>query len=257
MLRVLSSLSVLQMKKKDHVRAAREIEQQFRANFVGNLSDVRWIVLVRHGQTDLNRAHRIAGMLEGEYGAELTKRSKRMAIDCALEMLLVERVIGGFSNALISPLSRAVETASSMLSQLKAEPQLSYLDGLKERGMGGLVLSPKSLHPQYFEDPELTPPLNGPISDMNPESFRTFMDRVRNCYEEAVIPSLRSGNTVLVSHQYTSAAIQACLFDWGLVDTLTVGAAIPNCAPLVIGLSKETLKPVTSGLCILRSVGLS
>jgi broad specificity phosphatase PhoE len=253
MLRVLSSILVSQMKKRDHVRAAREIERLFRSNFVGNLANVRWLVLVRHGVTDLNRAKRIAGMLEGEYGATLTKRSRSLAEDCAVEMAIIERVCGGFAHSLVSPLSRAVETADLMLSQLRQTPETSYIDALKERGMGGLVLRQKALYKEFFSNPEITPPVEGLISDNTPESFRTFMQRVRNCYDDQVTPALRQGNTVLVSHQYTSAAIQSCLFDWGLVETLNVGEAIPNCAPMIIGLDKQTLRPVTSGLCVLRS----
>lgn len=243
------------MKKgNQNLRDAAKLQQQFAQSFPGKISDLIWLILIRHGETDLNVCRRIAGMLAVEdYGAELTLGAKRSAKFHAVEMRLIERAVGGFAHTLASPLHRAVETSELVLSELESPRDLVLLDGLKERGMGGLVLRPKSLYPQYFTDPSLTPPLEGCVSDGQPESFDDFVQRVHHCFSCEVTAKLQTGNTIITSHQYTTAAIQGYLFDWSLQEMMTVGHAIPNCAPLIIGLNRETLKPVITGLCILRA----
>jgi broad specificity phosphatase PhoE len=242
------------MKDSKNVRAAAKLQQQFAASFPGQITDLRWLVLLRHGETDLNVARRIAGSLqEQDYGAELTAGARRAARHNALELRIIERAVGGFEHLLVSPLNRAIETADLVLAELESPSDLVRLDGLKERGMGGLVLRPKALHPAFFTDPSATPPLDGCITDGSPESFETFVKRVHSCFDTEVASRLRTGNMVITSHQYVTSALQGHLFRWSNLEMMSVGHAIPNCAPLVLGLHKETLEPVPTGLCVLRA----
>jgi broad specificity phosphatase PhoE len=233
-------------------KLAIQLANQFQSAFPGNIRDLRWLCLVRHGKTNHNESGLIAGQLEGEHGAQLTQGAKKSATYYALELRLIGRAIGGFQHQLVSPLPRAQETARLCTAGLSRCPDPVDLEGLKERGMGGLVLQPKELHREFFEDPEAIPPAEGRFSDEHPESFRGFVDRVSECLHSEILPQLRGGNVLVVSHQYTTAAIQMELFGWSLENSQTVGTRIPNCAPLLIGLDPTTLRPAMTGLCVLR-----
>jgi broad specificity phosphatase PhoE len=231
--------------------AAGRIAVQFRATCPKE--DLTWLTLVRHGETDLNVGKRIAGQLElGDYGAELTAGARRSARYHAWDFQLIATVTGGFQHQLVSPLQRAQETARLCLAQVSGVPDPVLVPDLAERGMGALVLRPKNLHQRFFSDPSLVPPTDGLVSDSRPESFSMFSDRVSLCLRREVFPRLRTGNLVMISHQYTTAVVESVLFGWGLEETMEVGRKVPNCAPILIGLDRTTLRPVVTGLCVIR-----
>jgi broad specificity phosphatase PhoE len=240
------------MSKKISVKAVRAIQEQILSSFPGQPSDYRWLVLVRHGRTDLNEGKRIAGCLSGPYGAELTKKGRKDAQESALEVRVIEEALGGFEHLLQSPLSRAVETAQLVTGQMRSVPTPQQIPDLQERGMGGLCLLPKQQNMLFFQDTEAVPPQEGIISDGKPESFSGFCGRVSNCYQADILPRLHEGNVLLVSHQYTTAALQREMYGWTVQNALIVGEHIPNCAPLLIGLDKNTIQPVMVGICTIK-----
>jgi broad specificity phosphatase PhoE len=214
-----------------------------------NLSDVRWLALLRHGESEFNLVGRIAGQLCFPYGARLTAKGRKSARKATSQIRLIQDALG-IDNVACSSVERAVETLELCTTGLTM-PDPIYFDGLRERGMGGAVLLPKAMFGPLFEDPSAKPPTEGAVSDGLPESFEEFVERVHASFRNDIVPLLRQGNTLVVSHQYVTAAIEMLLFDWSIRETMHHGHQIPNSAPLVIGLNRHTLQPVLGGLCVL------
>jgi broad specificity phosphatase PhoE len=224
---------------------ARSIEENSPFAF----SSVRWLVLVRHGETDCNVARRIAGQMPYPYGARLTKSGRKCAKRAGTQIQLLEKCLG-FHGVAVSTCERAIETLDLCTEGLVLPPRVE-LDGLRERGMGGAILLPKDNFPRLFSDPDAMPPRDGNVNDGKPETFRSFVSRVDECYENDIVPMLTVGNVLLVSHQYVTAAIQKNLYGLSLRETMVLGHQIPNSAPLVLGLDPVTLMPIMGGLCVL------
>ena len=227
--------------------SVKSLAANINANAPFSLNDVRWLILVRHGETDCNVSGRIAGQMPYPYGARLTANGRRSAKKARAQIRLIQQAVG-IQFVTVSTVERAVETLQLCTNGLIL-PDAIELDGLRERGMGGCVLLPKSGFPELFSDPDAVPPHTGAVNDNKPEAFRVFVRRVEDCFNDEIAPLLREGNTMLVSHQYVTAAIEKLVYGWTVRETMSYGHKIPNSAPLILGLNPDTLKPVMGGLC--------
>ncbi len=86
------------------------------------------LILVRHGETELNRTGRIQGL-----NADPLNESGRMQAQAVADALALDMPFALYS----SPIARALETASTVSSRLGV--RVTQLDGLQEADAGDLV----------------------------------------------------------------------------------------------------------------------
>jgi 2,3-bisphosphoglycerate-dependent phosphoglycerate mutase len=213
------------------------------------------LVLLRHGQSRWNIAHRFTGWVD----VDLTEKGEAEAVRAgelmAAEGLALDRVFA-------SVLTRAIRTAELALwsaGQLWVPMVKDWR--LNERHYGGLTglahgptaerygaeqvriwrrsydVPPPPLEPGGEHDfardrryAGITPPLA--------ESLKTTLERVLPYWEEAIAPPLAAGETVLVAaHGNSLRAIVKHLFRVG--DQAIPGVEIPTGNPLLIDLAGD------------------
>lgn len=125
------------------------------------------VIVVRHGETDYNRARRMQGYGE----VPLNDRGIRQAAQLARHLVTqeVDRIV-------CSDLRRTVMTGCIIASQLNVP--MEYDAGLRERNPGDLVEGHYDDAPAFFTDPNYVPP--------NGEGVSTFRNRVRHTFTNLV-----------------------------------------------------------------------
>lgn len=91
------------------------------------------IYLVRHGETEENRA----SLLQGQTPGHLTELGRSQARELGRELGGVE-----FDAVVSSPLQRAAETTRIILREGRHDNEIEFCDLLKERDWGSLTLKP-------------------------------------------------------------------------------------------------------------------
>ncbi|HEV2309868.1 MAG TPA: histidine phosphatase family protein [Acidimicrobiia bacterium] len=161
------------------------------------------IVLVRHGETEANRA----GLLLGRADPPLTARGVRQA--AALARVLARRPV---SRLLTSPLTRAVQTAEAIGEATGTspvvEPRLAELDYGEWDGCPVADL-PADVAARWRADPTFAPP--------GGESLVALRERVAPCAAE-LLDRVGEGTVVAVSH--VSPIKATILVALGLPDEL-------------------------------------
>jgi len=151
------------------------------------------LYLVRHGQTAFNKDGKMAGVTDLDLNDHGRLQARRMAD------YLADAPI---DTALVSPLSRARETARIVLEGRSLSDALRIEPGLIEMNFGeweGL-----SFADIYKRNPELMNVwINDPEKFAFPggEEFTGFYKRVVDCYETIIEPEMLGGKNVLaVTH---------------------------------------------------------
>lgn len=192
------------------------------------------IYMIRHGETDLNKEHKLQGHSDielNDYGRELAKITGQALKDVR------------FDYAFTSPLARAKETAKILLENNEAKSieknELNLIDDerIKEICFGefeGLSYSDKNftipdktflnffLKPQEYNVPE------------NGESFEDVIKRTRNFFEELINNEKYADKTILVStHGCALKAILANIRNTEIKDFWGEGVH-KNCAVTIL-----------------------
>ena len=161
------------------------------------------IVLVRHGETEANRA----GLLLGRSDPPLTTRGVRQA--AALARVLARRPV---SRLLTSPLTRAVQTAEAIGEATGTspvvEPRLAELDYGDWDGRP-LADLPADVAARWRADPTFAPP--------GGESLVELRDRVAPCAAELID---RAAEETVVAVSHVSPIKATILVALGLPDEL-------------------------------------
>ena len=121
------------------------------------------VFVVRHGETDYNRARRMQGYGE----VPLNDRGIRQAAQLARHL-----VTQGVEQIVCSDLRRTVMTGCIIASQI--DVRIDYDPGLRERDPGDLVGASYDDAPGFFTDPNFVPP--------NGEGVPAFRQRVRETF---------------------------------------------------------------------------
>jgi len=137
------------------------------------------LYILRHGETDYNRAR----IMQGYQEIPLNDRGVAQATELAIRLrdLGIDRVV-------CSDLRRAVMTGCIIASH--AQVPLEYEPGLRERNPGALTEQPYDGEPRFFTD-KIYVPHGG-------ESIAAFFDRVRQAFEALVAPPERAGERIAV-----------------------------------------------------------
>jgi broad specificity phosphatase PhoE len=141
------------------------------------------LILVRHGQTELNAQSRLVGRLD----APLTDLGRRQAAAAARAVI---GSAGPLARVVASPLARARDTAAAFGGQVEVDDRWIELDyGTYD----GLLLAdvPSALWSAWRSDAAFTPPGGESLADLG--------RRVRQACDE-LAEDAAAGNVVVVSH---------------------------------------------------------
>lgn len=192
------------------------------------------IYLMRHGETDWNKARRLQGQSDiplNEYGVELAVKTAE-----ALEEV-------SFDMAFCSPLGRAEETARIILGDRETP---LYTDArLKEINFGtheGVCFDkakqdPKDPLHNFFCEPDRYVPPEGA------ETFARVMERGLSFLQEKVLPLEEDCKTLLiVAHGAFNRSLLSSVMGLPLKDFWRI--ALPNCAVSILSLEEGRFQVV-------------
>ena len=192
------------------------------------------IYLMRHGETDWNKARRLQGQSDiplNDYGIELAVKTAEELADVPFDM------------AFSSPLGRARETAKIILGNRKAPLHTDVR--LKEINFGtneGICFDAAKQNPQdplhdFFCRPESYLPPEGA------ESFAQVAERGRCFLQEKILPLEGRCKTVLiVAHGAFNRSLLNSIMGTPLKDFWRI--SLPNCAVSILSLEDGKFKVV-------------
>ena len=197
------------------------------------------VYLIRHGETDLNKEHRLQGQTDiklNDYGRELAKET-----GAALKNI-------NFDEVFSSPLSRAYETALLIAGEKEVaiikdariqEISFGEYEGLSYGAYGHTVPDPYFSY--FFEAPHLyRVPKGG-------ESFEDVIKRTGAFWQDLLKDPSNKDKTILVStHGCALKGILANIRETELKDFWGDGVH-KNCAVTLVEVSEEKTKVVYEG----------
>ena len=186
------------------------------------------IYLMRHGETDWNKARRLQGQSDiplNEYGLELAARTAEALSGTAFDL------------AFCSPLSRAEQTARIILGERETP---LYTDArLMEINFGsneGICFEAAKKNPEdplhdFFCRPECYTPPEGA------ESFAQAAERGRSFLQEKVLPLEKDcGRILIVAHGAFNRSLLNAVTGAPLTEFWRIG--LPNCAVSILALEE-------------------
>lgn len=192
------------------------------------------IYLMRHGETDWNKARRLQGQSDiplNEYGIKLAVKTAEALAEVPFDM------------AFSSPLGRAKETAETILGDRKTPLHTDVR--LKEINFGineGVCFDAAKKNPEdplhdFFCRPECyLPPEDA-------ESFAQVAERGRGFLQEEILPLESRCKTVLiVAHGAFNRSLLNSIMGTPLKDFWRI--SLPNCAVSVLSLEDGQFKVV-------------
>ncbi|MEQ0558083.1 histidine phosphatase family protein [Amycolatopsis sp. NEAU-NG30] len=183
------------------------------------------IYFVRHGESLANEQNLFAGRQNTPL-TELGVRQARQAGDRVAALGL------RFDEVHVSPLDRAKHTARIIADALGGDLPFVESDALVERDFGVFTAQNKSLvkksvgfraYTEYFHSSTGCPP--------GGESWHALHDRVRQYYEQVLLPRSRAGRNVLVvAHKYVVEMFAVVVA--GLAEEDYHDLKVPNARPV-------------------------
>lgn len=222
------------------------------------------LVLVRHGESEWNKANLFTGWTDVELSENGVEEAKRGG------QLLKEEGFK-FDVCYTSFLRRAIHTANNVLGELEQEyiPVIRAWQ-LNEKHYGVLQgLNKAETAAKYGDDQvkiwrrsfDVAPPELADDDERNPknqemfktvpadqlpatESLATCIERVVPYFKDVIVPDLKDGKTVLIAaHGNSLRSLVMYLDDLTPEEILEVN--IPTAIPLYYELDEETLKPIS------------
>lgn len=193
------------------------------------------VYLIRHGETDMNKAHGLQGHTDielNDYGRKLADITGKALSDVKFDYVFT------------SPLKRAKETASIIIKNQKEEVKLEEEERIKEICFGeyeGLCYDednftiPDKSFMNFFTNPsEYNVPKGG-------ESFEDVIKRTGKFWEDLITDEKYSDKTILVStHGCALKAILAGIKNIEIKDFWGEGVH-KNCAVTIIEVKDEKM----------------
>lgn len=151
--------------------------------------------IVRHGETENNRAKRLSGWLDTALTEDGLKPTKKVI--SKLSKLRIDEIYS-------SDMGRAFITAYVVARGLNFAKEIKRLSGLREVNYGNTANMPNAkayeLYPRLDRDTHYTPPNGESLDHMQKRVFQTI-DELNGRHKDAVI--------VLVCHSDVMAALRA------------------------------------------------
>lgn len=195
---------------------------------------MRHLVLIRHGESELNAINKQTRVFCGQFETPLTERGREQAREAAQRLARLDYL--KFMTAVSSPLERARETMQLILSQLPAGIEiLSPSPGLMERSHG--LFEGKSEeevfrdHPAYRDDPSFSRFMEH-FHQQAPrgENLVTVTERVWQVICDLVKSG--SGDTLVVSHYNPIRCVVGRAV--GMTEAEILRLRVPNAVPIVL-----------------------
>lgn len=151
--------------------------------------------IVRHGETENNRAKRLSGWIDTALTEDGLKPTEKVI--AKLSRLRIDEIYSG-------DMGRAFITAYTIARGLDFKKDIKRLPGLREVNYGDAANMPSAkayeLYPKLDRDTHYTPPNGESLDHMQKRVFQTI-DELNNKHKDAVI--------VLVCHSGVMAALKA------------------------------------------------
>lgn len=151
--------------------------------------------IVRHGETENNRAKRLSGWIDTALTQDGLKPTEKVI--SKLSKLRIDEIYS-------SDMGRAFITAYTLARGLNFTKEIKRLPGLREVNYGDAANMPRArayeLYPKLDRDTYYTPPHGESLDHMQKRVFQTI-DQLNKQHKNAVI--------VLVCHSGVMAALQA------------------------------------------------
>ncbi len=219
------------------------------------------LILLRHGQSQWNLEDRFTGWVDVDLTAEGEAQAKKGGELIAAAGVAIDRCY-------TSVLTRAIRTSWLALAAAGQSFVPEVKDWrLNERHYGGLTGKNKAETAKEFGEGQvhawrrsydIPPPPLAPGGEFDfsldrryagavlpdTESLKTTLSRVQPYWEQAIVPDLRAGQTLLIAaHGNSLRAIVKLLFGMNAQEIIDI--EIPTGNPLLIELDAD-LKPVTA-----------
>ena len=220
------------------------------------------LVLVRHGESEWNKANLFTGWTDvdlSENGVEEAKRGGQLLKEEGFE----------FDVCYTSYLKRAIHTANNVLCELDQEyiPVIRAWQ-LNEKHYGVLQgLNKAETAAKYGDDQvkiwrrsfDVAPPALADDDERNPKNQKMFktvpaeelpatletcIARVVPYFKDVIVPDLKAGKTVLIAAHGNSLRSLVMYLD-DLTPEQILEVNIPTAIPLYYELDEETLKPIS------------
>jgi broad specificity phosphatase PhoE len=195
---------------------------------------MKHLILVRHGESELNVVNRQRRVFCGQFETPLTQRGRQQALEAAQRLRELDYL--SLQVAISSPLERAKETLRLILSRLPAEIELlPPSPGLMERSHGVFEGKPEDEafqeHPAYRDDPDFNCFMDhfhqhAPAG----ESLAVVTDRVWLVVQGLV--ESRSGDVIIVSHYNPIRCVVGRAL--GMPESEILRLRVPNAVPIVL-----------------------
>jgi probable phosphoglycerate mutase len=200
---------------------------------------MRHLVFVRHGESQINAISRHTRTYCGQNETPLTELGRQQAQ--AAGKKLAELAYLSPQVAVSSPLTRAIDTLSLILSQLSAPVRvLPPSVGLLERSHGVFEGRTEEAvfaeYPHYRDDPAYRHFMNH-FEQHAPggETLATVTERAWNAVQE--LAAATTGDLLIVSHFNPIRCVVGRALNYSIEDKLRLH--IPNAEPVVLGWNGE------------------
>jgi broad specificity phosphatase PhoE len=195
---------------------------------------MRHVVLLRHGESELNAVNRSKRVYCGQFETPLNERGRQQALAAAQR--LSELGYLRLTAAVSSPLERAKETLSLVLSRMPGPiRQLEPSPGLLERSHGAFEGRSEDEvfleHPAYRDDPELACFMDHfYLHAPGGESLSVVSQRAWPVVERLF--GAEEGDVLVVSHYNPIRCIVGRAM--GMSEAEILRLRIPNAVPIVL-----------------------
>jgi broad specificity phosphatase PhoE len=196
---------------------------------------MRHLVFVRHGESELNAISRVTRTYCGQNETPLTEVGREQARAAGQKLAAIPYLRP--SAAISSPLTRAVETLSLVLSQISAAVNvLPPAIGLMERSHGKFEGLAEEVvfrdYPHYRDDPNYCHFMNH-FEQCAPggETLAIVTERAWAAVRE--LTAATAGDLIIVSHYNPIRCILGRALEMTPAETLKLH--IPNAQPIVLG----------------------
>ena len=200
---------------------------------------MRHLVLIRHGESELNAVNRHTRTYCGQFETPLTARGREQASEAGQKLAALQYL--RLRTAVSSPLQRAAETLIRVLAELTVPIEvLPPASGLLERSHGSFEgLTEDDVFrdfPHYRDDPAYRDFMNH-FDQCAPggETLAVVAQRAWSIVEE--LAASTAGDLILVSHFNPIRCILGRALGLSTVETLRLH--IPNAVPIVLGWNGE------------------
>ncbi len=192
------------------------------------------LVLVRHGESEVNRMNLERRFLCGQFDTPLTERGREQAVRVGRRLASVTDL--NISHAISSTLSRARDTLTLMRTALPENcVSLPPSEELNERSLGDFEGQWESdlfdQHPMYRDDPQLNRFANDFVQKApGGESLQDVTDRMTR--QVLYLWDDIDGDWLAVTHGCAIRCILGRLLHWP--EERVIDTHIPNAVPIIV-----------------------